>query len=108
MRRQNWIRDATYNDFDDFCRLFDVTGNGSLRADASLITGIPLEEVHFIKAGLKGINKTNENKQTLLHIYAVAYGGLLRMASTLNRTIPDKYRPRIAEVHDEDEEKEQN
>ena len=108
--------------FDDFCLLFEVTGNGSLRSTKkvlsaveewynrsylliSLITGIPLEEVHFNGGmGRSGIANVNENKQTLLHIYAVSYGVLLRMAATLSRSIPEKYRPRLSAVTDEEEE----
>jgi hypothetical protein len=104
--------------FDDFCALFTITGNDSIESTVatlhrieewynrtflfiSLITGIPLTEIHFSYGmGAAKSSIVNENKQSLLHNYAVAYGALLRMASTLRRPIPAQYRPHQLSLQD--------
>ena len=96
--------------FDEFCNLFEISGNGSLRATRekllalqewwnrtylliSLITGIPLVEVLFdVSIQRRGaIAVTNANKIKLLQLFGVSYAVLLRMAATLNTPIPVQF-----------------
>ena len=115
--------------FDDFCRLFQINRNGSLRTTAklmrdiekwyngsyvliSLITGIPLEPIAFnYDLGRGKISNRNANAVNVLHMYAVSYAVLLRMAFTLSRAVPAQYRPKLeieeideVQVEDDDEE----
>lgn len=99
--------------FTDFCRMFEITENGSLRSTKlrleeiqewfnrsyvfiSLISGIPLVPIEFT------ISNTKENNQILLHVYAVSYTVLLRMCFSLGRTVPEKYRPTIVDFDEEE------
>ena len=113
--------------FDDFVRLFEITGNGTLRATArrlqevedwfnrsyvliSLITGIPLQPIRFLSPTAPDIGertqRLNSNKMVMLHVYAVSYATLLRMATTLGRPVPPQYIPNpnvLVEVLEEDD-----
>jgi Na+/melibiose symporter-like transporter len=97
--------------FTDFCSMFEITGDGSLRSNKaklesiqewfnrsyvliSLIAGVPLFPIEFNEL-------EQNNKQILLHVYAVSYTVLLRVCFILNRSVPEHYRPTIL-VEDEE------
>lgn len=97
--------------FTDFCSMFEITGDGSLRSNKaklesiqewfnrsyvliSLLAGVPLFPIEFNEL-------EQNNKQILLHVYAVSYTVLLRVCFILNRSVPEQYRPTIL-VEDEE------
>ena len=103
--------------FTDFCSMFEITGDGSLRSNIaklesiqewfnrsyvfmSLIAGVPLFPIEF--------NKLEQNNKhiLLLHVYAVSYTVLLRVCFILNRSVPEQYRPTILVEDDGDYEEE--
>jgi hypothetical protein len=114
-------KDFARNYFDQFCSLFQITGNGALRGTkvalrgievwfnncylfVSLITGVSLAPVHFHHdLGREDVAKKMENKVNLMHIYALSYTALLRFADTLHREVPAQFRPGIVDVDDVEE-----
>jgi hypothetical protein len=108
--------------FDDFTACFEITPGGTLRATIaqmrkvedwfnrsyvliSLITGVPLDPIAFnYDLGKGKIQNKNANCVSMMHIYAVSYAVLLRMAATLNKPIPDQYRPSLQAVEAGEEE----
>ena len=114
-------RAYAYRYFVDFCSNFEITETGALEADKktlarvkewfnrsyvliSLITGIPLSPIDFVSISGRGRIQTRAaDDRTMLHVYAVSYTMLLKMASLLSVSVPEQFRPRVSNVEMKDE-----
>ena len=113
----------TYHDFaDGFESVFEVTANGTLRADRArraavsnwvnsnlimiqLITGVVVSPVSFATPAYGDAHVTNANHQKMLSYYALSFTAYVRYCQTVNRLPHGRYLPitDVARVEEVDE-----